>query len=37
MRNKYKMLVGNPIWERLLGRPRPEWEESTKMDLSEII
>ena len=32
----YRVLVGNPEGKRLLGRPRPRWEENIKMDLQEV-
>jgi hypothetical protein len=35
-RNAYRMLVGNPVGKRPLGRPRRRWVDSIKMDLREI-
>jgi hypothetical protein len=35
-RNACKFLVGKPEGRQPLGRPRPRWEESVKMDLREI-
>jgi hypothetical protein len=35
-RNDYRILVGKPEGERLLGRPRRRWKDNTKMDLSVI-
>jgi hypothetical protein len=35
-RNLYRALVGKPEGKRLLGRPRPRWEDGIKMDLREI-
>ena len=32
----YRVLVGKPEGERLLGRPRRKWEDSSKMDLQEV-
>jgi hypothetical protein len=36
MRNMYKILVGKPEEERLLGRTRYRWEDNIKMDLRKI-
>jgi hypothetical protein len=36
VRNAYKVLVGNPEWERPLWRHRRRWESNIKMDLKEI-
>jgi hypothetical protein len=30
------MLVEKPEGKRLLGRPRPRWEDNVKMDLQEV-
>ena len=35
-RNAYRDLVGKPEVNRPLGRPRRRWENSIKMDLSEV-
>jgi hypothetical protein len=35
-RNVYRLLVGKPEGKRPLGRPRCEWTNNIKMDLSEI-
>jgi hypothetical protein len=35
MRNEHKILVGNPEWNRPLGRPTCRWEDNIKMDLRE--
>jgi hypothetical protein len=35
-RNAYRILVGKPEGERLLGRSRRRWVDSIKMDLIEI-
>jgi hypothetical protein len=32
----YRILVGKPVGKRLLGRPRPRWEDNIKMDLQEV-
>jgi hypothetical protein len=32
----YSVLVGKPEGKRLLGRPRPRWEDNIKMDLQEV-
>ena len=32
----YTVLVGKPEGKRLLGRPRPRWEDNIKMDLQEV-
>jgi hypothetical protein len=34
--NAYRLLVGKPEGNRLLGRPRRRWVDSIKMDLLEI-
>jgi hypothetical protein len=36
MESVCKILVANPEWKRLLGRPRCRWEDNIKMDLMEI-
>ena len=36
MRNSYRVLVGKPEGKRQLVRPRPRWEDNSKMDLSEV-
>ena len=35
-RGVYRVLVGNPEGNRLLGRPRRRWEDNIKMDLQEV-
>jgi hypothetical protein len=35
-RNVYRLLVGKPEGNRLLGRPRHRWIDNIKMDLLEI-
>jgi hypothetical protein len=35
-RNAYRILVGKPEGKRPLGRPRCQWEDSIKIDLSEM-
>jgi hypothetical protein len=35
-RNAYRMLMGKPEGERLLGRPRRRWVDNIRMDLGEI-
>jgi hypothetical protein len=35
-RGAYRVLVGIPERKRLLGRPRPTWQDSIKMDLQEV-
>jgi hypothetical protein len=32
----YRVLVGKPEGNKLLGRPRRRWEENNKMDLQEV-
>ena len=32
----YRVLVGKPEEKGPLGRPRPRWEDNTKMDLQEV-
>jgi hypothetical protein len=32
----YKIWVWKPVEKRLLGRPRPRWENNIKMDLQEL-
>jgi hypothetical protein len=34
-RSEYRILVGKPEGNRLLGRPRRRWMDSIKMDLRE--
>jgi cell wall assembly regulator SMI1 len=36
MRNKYKILDGEPEGKRPLGRPGRRWEDNIKMDLKKI-
>ena len=31
----YRVLVGKPKGKRLLGRPRPRWDDNIKIDLQE--
>jgi len=35
-RGVYRVLVGKPERNRLLGRPRRRWEDNVKMDLQEV-
>jgi hypothetical protein len=35
-RNAYRILVGKPEGKRPLGRPRRNWVNNIKMDLTEI-
>jgi hypothetical protein len=35
-RNMYRILMGKLEGKRLLGRPRPRWEDSIKIDLRLI-
>jgi hypothetical protein len=35
-RGAYKVLVGETVGKRPLGRPRPRWKENIKMDLQEV-
>jgi hypothetical protein len=35
-RGVYRVLVRKPEEKRPLGRPRPRWEDSIKMDLQEV-
>ena len=32
----YRVLVGNPVGKRPLGRPRRRWEDNNKMDLRKV-
>jgi hypothetical protein len=36
MRNVYNILVGKPVGEGPLGRPRCRWEDNIRMNLREI-
>ena len=36
IRDAYRVLVGNPEGNRLLGRPRFRWEDNIKMDLQAV-
>ena len=36
MRGAFKVLVGKPVGERVLGRPRHRLEDNIKMDLQEL-
>jgi hypothetical protein len=36
MRNSYQILVVQPQWNKLPGKPRYRWEDSIKMDLKEL-
>jgi transposase len=36
MRNAYRILVGKPEGDRLLGRPRRIWEDNIRIDVREI-
>ena len=35
-RSAFKILTGKPTGKRLLGRPRPRWEDNIRMDLEEL-
>jgi hypothetical protein len=35
-RNAYRILVGKPVGQGPLGRPRRRWTDNIKMDLREI-
>ena len=35
-RGVYRVLVGNPVGGRPLGRPRRRWEDNIRMDLREV-
>jgi hypothetical protein len=35
-RGVYRVLVGKPEGKRVLGRLRPRWEDSIKMDLQDV-
>ena len=35
-RGVYRVLVGKHEGRRLLGRPRPRWEDNIKMDVQEV-
>jgi hypothetical protein len=35
-KNAYRLLVGMPEGKRPLGRPRPRWVDTVKMNLVEI-
>jgi hypothetical protein len=35
-RGAYRALVGKPEGRTPLGRPRPVWEDNTKMDIREV-
>jgi hypothetical protein len=35
-RNAYRILVGNPVRKRPLGRPSSMWVDNIKMDIREI-
>ena len=35
-RGVYRVLVGEPEVNSPLGRPRPRWEDTIKMDLQEV-
>jgi len=36
-RGVYRVLVENSEGKRLLGRPRPRWEDNIKMDLQKVV
>jgi hypothetical protein len=36
LRNAYRILVGKPEWEGLLGRSRYSWEDNIRMHLKEL-
>ena len=35
-RGVYRVLVGNPVGKRPLGRPRHRWDDTIKMDLQAV-
>jgi hypothetical protein len=35
-RGVHRVLVGTPEGKRLLGKPRPRWEDNIKMDLQKV-
>jgi hypothetical protein len=35
-RGEYKVLVGKTEGKRTLGKPKPKWEDNTKMDVQEV-
>jgi hypothetical protein len=35
LKNAYNILVGKPVWDRPLGRPRHRWDD-IKIDLKDI-
>jgi hypothetical protein len=35
-RGEYRVLVGNPVGKKPLGRPRSRWEDNIKMELQEV-
>ena len=35
-RGVYRVLVGKPVGERPLGRPRRRWKDNIKVDLQEV-
>ena len=35
-RGVYRVLVGKPEGKRLVGRPRPRWEDNINMDIQEV-
>jgi hypothetical protein len=35
-RGAYRILIGKPVGNRPLGRPRRRWEDNIKMDLQEV-
>jgi hypothetical protein len=37
MRNAYKILVGIPEWNRLLGRPKRRWEDNIRMNQGKKV
>ena len=37
MRGVYRILVGKPEGKRPLGRPRRRWEDTSKMNLQEVL
>jgi hypothetical protein len=35
-KNAYRLLVGNPVGKRPLGKPRRRWLDNIRMDLGEV-
>jgi hypothetical protein len=36
-RGEYRVLVGKPVGNRPLGRPRRRWEDNIKIDFQEVV